>query len=260
MQIDKSKLPENIHHLVDMLMSPEWPEAVPPFLICSDSEEDKFERAEGIIDYVSFDLKDKKICDFGCGEGHLAIEASKVAAKSIGYDVKVTGIHPWEVQEKYLLTTNIDMVKSHAPYDYVILYDVLDHSINPISVLKNVFDISHNETKIFVRCHSWMSRHGGHTYRTINKAWVHLVFTEEELKAMDCNPEFSFKYYTPIITQKEWFNIVNLTITESEIIKTVVEPFFRKPEIMARLPLEKYKGEFPEWQMSQVFNDYFLKK
>ena len=38
----------------------------------------------------------------------------------------------------------------------------------------------------------------------------------------------------------------------------VVEPFFKKEEIKLRLTLDKYLGQFPEWQMSQVFNDYVV--
>ena len=257
MQIDKSKFQPSTQYLLDLLESPEWPEAVAPFLICSETEEDKFERAEGILDYLNFDVKDKKVCDFGCGEGHFAIQASKKASLSVGYDIKQSGIHQWETNSP-LLTTNLDVAIQNGPYDFVVLYDVLDHTNNPKEALKNVLKLCHPNTEIFTRCHSWMSRHGGHLYRTLNKAWVHLVFTEEEIRLMGIEPEYCYKYYLPLLTHKAWFESCNMKRVKEDVIKSVVEPFFKKPEIKCRLPLSEFKGEFPEWQMSQTFNDYHL--
>jgi len=103
-----------------------------------------------------------------------------------------------------------------------------------------------------------MSRHGAHLYKQLNKAWVHLIFTEEELAKMGVKMEFVRKYFTPINEQNSWFKNAGLTVVSSDIIKTAIEPFFRRPEIASKIPA--VKGQFPDWQMSQVFNDYRLKK
>jgi hypothetical protein len=103
-----------------------------------------------------------------------------------------------------------------------------------------------------------MSRHATHLYQKINKAWIHLVFTEEELKLMGLEASFTQKYFFPIGQQEGWFKAAGFSVVSSDVIKSEVEPFFRKPKIVSRLPMDKFK-DFPEWQMSQSFNHYVLK-
>lgn len=260
MKIDRTLFPEKSKILIDLLQSHEWPPAAPNFLICQLNEKDKEERAEGIVNYIGENLDNKKFCDFGCGEGHIVRQVGKYASVSIGYDVIKDGNLPWETsQEKYTLTTNFEKVKENAPFDYILLYDVLDHSNNPAEILDQVKSLCNNETKVVVRCHSWMSRHGAHLYHHINKAWIHLVFTEEELNLMGLKLPNIQKIYKPIASQETWFKNADFEISYSDSIKCQVEQFFRRPLIMNRLPLNQFNGEFPEWQMSQSFNDYILK-
>lgn len=63
--------------LSNLLSSSDWPPAVLPKYICDLSEDSKLERASAIFDNVLFDdIYDKKILDFGCGEGHCVKLAS----------------------------------------------------------------------------------------------------------------------------------------------------------------------------------------
>ena len=261
--IDKALFPAGVHGLLDLLMSDKWPEAAPAFLICEDTEDDKMERAEGILDYIGDNLTTRKVLDFGCGEGHVALKASETAVKSVGYDIVKSGTLAWEswlkpsLGDKCLLTTDFAKVAAEGPYDLVILYDVLDHCVDPVAALNQIKSVCTPQAKIFVRCHSWMSRHGAHLYKQLNKAWLHVFFTEEELVKMGLKMEFTQKYVFPIAKQTSWFNEVGLKTHGSDVIKTAVEPFFRQPALVARYPAE-FKGQFPEFQMSQVFNDYKL--
>ena len=50
----------NFEDLKILLESDEWPEAVSNFLICNETEEDKEDRARGILNLLSIDLKGKK--------------------------------------------------------------------------------------------------------------------------------------------------------------------------------------------------------
>lgn len=251
--IDKSLFPESLHPVLALLDGEDWPEAAPQFLICEDSEEDKMERAEGILDYIGDNLQGKKVLDFGCGEGHVAIKAADTASVAVGYDIA----EPTAKTEKEncILTTDFSKVTENGPYDLVILYDVLDHCKDPVAALKQVKEVISPTTKVFVRCHSWMSRHGSHIYKQLNKAWAHLIFSEEDFAKMGVKMEFVQKYYFPLNIHNQWFAGAGFKIVSSDIIKTAVEPFFRKPELASILS-KPFKGEFPDWQMSQVFNDY----
>jgi len=55
--------------LVNLLNSKAWPHAVDPALICDiSSEQDKEDRAEGILDLIiDIHLENLKFLDFGCG-------------------------------------------------------------------------------------------------------------------------------------------------------------------------------------------------
>jgi 2-polyprenyl-3-methyl-5-hydroxy-6-metoxy-1,4-benzoquinol methylase len=248
-----------------LLMSDEWPEAVPAFLICNESEEDKLERADGIIDVIQVvDLSGKKILDFGCGEGHLVKMLGKAGHNVIGYDIKKQGILEWNDSENPCvageITTNWQKISSQGPFDFVVLYDVIDHCEDPVAALNAVHGVCHEKTSVFLRTHPFCGPHGGHIYRQINKAYVHLFFNEEELKEMGANSDFVRKVFFPLAEVEDWLKKSSFKIISNSMTRAAVPSFFKKPE-MIRLLLEIYPSkEFPEWQMSQVFNDYVLQK
>jgi 2-polyprenyl-3-methyl-5-hydroxy-6-metoxy-1,4-benzoquinol methylase len=261
--INKDLFPKESHLLLDVLLSPVWPDAVPDFLICEDTEEQRQERAEGILDFISqslnVEISRRKFLDFGCESGHVALEAAKKAQKSVGYDIKQYGNHVWEeVEDGCLLTTDLEKVKENGPYNFIMLYDVLDHVKDPVEVLKQVHSICAPNSVVFLRFHSWMSRHGAHLYRSLNKAWIQLVFSEEELSLMGLESETVQKYTRPIATQKYFIEAAGFDVIKENIESCIVEPFFKESLLRDRF-LNKFENTFPEFQMSQSFNDYLIK-
>ncbi len=80
---------------------PNWPIAICPALICDEFE--KFERADGIIEEFLKEDRNRKILDYGCGEGHLVFQIKKHSPEFvIGYDIKSTQNDLWK---KTLLMT-----------------------------------------------------------------------------------------------------------------------------------------------------------
>jgi len=254
--IDRSLFAEDVGQLIDLLESESWPLAAPEVLLCK-NEDDKVERAEGIIHSLLPELSDKNVLDFGCGEGHVAVESSRMAKHSVGYDIKSEG-SLWDVH-KDVLTNDFEVVKEGAPYDFIVLYDVLDHTEDPVAVLEQVKSVANKETNIFVRCHPWIGRHAGHLYRQMNKAWIHVIFTNEELEKMGLKPDVVQKVLAPLNTQRGWFSKAKLKIISQTIVKGRVEDFFRNPLFDSRLPKIDAGKSFPEFQMTQTFNDYLLK-
>ena len=189
--------------LSQMLKGPRWPKAIPDHFICDPTSEDaKLKRGQDILRYfIQGNLQGQKFLDFGCGEGHVARCASTATKKAVGYDVSAAP--NWEDTSGALLTTSLEKVKDLAPYDTILLYDVLDHAKSPVDVLQTVRSLGRPGTLVHCHCHPWCGRHGGHLYHTINKAFVHLIFTEEELERLGYEVDATQRVISPQVTYQE---------------------------------------------------------
>lgn len=250
--------------LKELVNSPRWPLAVPADLICDTAnEDDKIERAEGVLDLLVPSLKDKKFLDFGCGEGHTAVQATKrLPTVAVGYDLKPDG-GLWDAN-KEVLTTDFDVVKAKGPYDVILLYDVLDHLVGePKVVFEQLASVIAPGGKVYLRCHPWCSRHGSHLYHQINKAFVHVVFSEDELVKLGYQAssiEPTQKVIFPVKAYKEMvgdtFKVDNVSQSRNP-----VEQFFQNNEVVKNRIMAHWKtSKFPVFQMEQSFVDIILSK
>ena len=253
----------------------QWPVAANPASICRpDSEEDKLNRASGVVSLMIEDnLAGKKFLDFGCGEGHMAAEASNVAAYSTGYDITNQRWDHIPQKANLLLTSSWDAMKNHGPYNVILIFDVLDHANvddgmdAPGVLLKRVVDeLLLPNGKVYLRCHPWCSRHGTHIYTEVNKAFPHVVLTEEELLATGMNMgQKVHKVIAPLLTYRGWIAQSGLQIENERVIKVPIEPFFKTPKIAQRIIdncalLEGGQYVYPDFQLSVSFVDYILRK
>jgi 2-polyprenyl-3-methyl-5-hydroxy-6-metoxy-1,4-benzoquinol methylase len=261
---------EEFLELRNLLVSSEWPESVLEFQIVDEnSEQEKMDRAEGVIDIlIQEELKNKKFLDFGCGEGHMTKYAASQCLTSIGYDIEKSSNQNfiWEdKQDNFLLTTDFEKIKENGPYDIILIYDVIDHSENPVEVLKQASSVLSDGGKIYLRCHPWCSRHGGHLYRQINKAFAHVIFTEEEIKNLGYKTDDSIrtKILYPIMAYKQIIEKSELKQNEPEFERQNIEDFFEKNEIVSnriKKAVPVGNSEFPRFQLSICFLDYILTK
>jgi SAM-dependent methyltransferase len=221
-----SNYEKSLEEVKEFLKNENWPQAVDPVLIC-DNEEKAAHRANGILDIlVGESIKDKKILDFGCGEGH-TIPAAKVreAALAVGYDID-TDKYKFDRAD---FTNNFKEVEKKGPFDIILLHDVLDHAmeIDPIHILQQAKSVLSNDGRIYLRNHPWCSRHGGHLYLKNNLAFLHLILDEFELvRCEGLQIEHNIKITTPIETYKHWIDQVGLSIKNELVIKSEVENFF----------------------------------
>ena len=254
-------LSEECIKLKTLLDSEAWPKAVAPELICDDNnEQDKFDRATGIVNvFIGELVENKKTLDFGCGLGHVPFAANLNGSKmAVGYDL----VDNFSVNEKpnLVLTTDWRQVMNHAPYDIITVFDVFDHLVDetPMNVLLNLKTVLSPKGKIYVRYHPFLSRHGSHIYKKVNKAYVHLVFTPDEIKSMfpfyvpeSCPPilqPLKFCSTTPILA--------GLKIEKEHITRTPVEPFFKQEEIKKRILQNTGLPLFSEQDLSIEFVDH----
>lgn len=257
---------DDLDLLKKALFSDKWPEAVNPNLLCDPSDEmRKIERGRGVIElFVEDDLQGVKILDFGCGEGHSALAAAQAKAQlAVGYDIVASTSWLNHQETNLLLTDKIDKVQENGPYNIILLFDVLDHLQNdlPVDVLKLAKSLLAPNGKIFVHCHPYISRHATHLYHDLNKAFVHLVFTEDELRSIVPNSKHeqaNIGVTYPLKTYHDYFVKAGLKEVNKRETVQKVEPFFKIPKIAERIMRNTGHTSFPEFQMSLQFVDYTL--
>lgn len=262
-----------ITNLRTLAKSDVWPEAVPAELLCGEDEDSKLARATGIVqEFIKTNVAKKKFLDFGCGEGHVPYIVAAIfdSEYATGYDIKEQN---WNTLEKnremnLLLTTEWNQVLEKGPYDVILVNDVIDHSADPLKVLKQIQEAKKPKLgKIYMRCHPWTSRHGTHIYKTLNKAYLHLVFSKEELYAMGLKEMATQPVLEPLTLYRRLFKEAGFTILKEDTVTQPVELFFsQNPDILRRIK-EKWKkstnkelvnGRFPREILEIQFVDYTL--
>lgn len=256
-----NKYENGLNDIKSIISSNDFPIAVPEENLCI-SEEKKFERADSILNlFIAEDLSNKRFLDFGCGEGHIVIESLKRETLfSLGYDIDLSQCK----FENDNFTSNFDDVVKNAPYDVILVHDVLDHiiSIDPINALQNLYELLSADGCLYVRNHPWSSRHGGHLYNKLNKSFIHLILDEIELtRCFGIQPDHTLKITTPIETYKQWFNESNLEIKSQLIIRSDVETIFLDNPVIKEKIINQFKNSDNYIQNLEIdFVEYVLKK
>jgi 2-polyprenyl-3-methyl-5-hydroxy-6-metoxy-1,4-benzoquinol methylase len=267
-QLERIGLPKidvyerKLNFIKEKLNENEWPQAIDISCV-PHTEADETKRADNIIDLIVTEfLKDLKFLDYGCGMGYVAHAATKRGVSlSVGYDLK-TNWGNFQDTTRLLLTGNFQDVLKHAPYDVVLLYDVLDHyKGNPLEALHRIKEILSPRGRVYIRNHPWCSRHGTHLYDQVNKAFLHLVLDEVELARLGgYASEHTIKLVRPVDTYREWFRKSGFNIKNEIILTSPVEPFFTSFDnaIIKERVTKHWDGEDPTRYMSLQFVDYLL--
>jgi 2-polyprenyl-3-methyl-5-hydroxy-6-metoxy-1,4-benzoquinol methylase len=248
---------EQFQKFKDVLESDEWPTAVDPAYLC-DNEQKTTSRAIGILEmFVIEPVKNKRVLDFGCGNGHVAIECLKREAKVIGYD---SDLSKCQFQND-IFTDDFNSVIKNGPYDIVILYDVLDHStsMSPRELLLNISKVLSLNGKVYVRNHPWCSRHGSHFYLQKNKAFLHLALDEIELARIGIVQEPVLRVYKPEEEYQKWIQGSGLKVVAESKVLCDIEPLFLTPSPLHHRIISHW-NDFNEMNinMSIEFMDYVL--
>lgn len=254
---------ENFNKLKDMLFSPAWPKAIPNELMCDENnEKDKMDRANGILGvFVTELVENKSFLDFGTGEGHLPYAAHKAKAKvSVGYDMQ-TNFALNSADTLYYTNMWHEVVKN-GPYDVITLFDVIDHLEyeTPVNVFLNLKTVLKKSGKIYVRYHPFVSKHGSHMYKKLNKAFPHLVFTDTELQLImpDFVPMSNISVLHPIKTYEEYAINSGLKVAQEKITRSKIDDFFKNELISKRICELTGSQVLPESQMEIEFVDHVL--
>ncbi len=261
-------IPSSSEVLMDVVKTPFWPSAVPETMVVRDEPTKKIRASSIVSSFIKQPLKGKRFLDFGCGEGHTTIEAQRAGAEvAIGYDV-VTNPN-WAKNPEIQFTTDFAAIQAVAPFDAILLYDVLDHCVDtePLDVLKKIASLMGQNTKLYVRCHPFSASHGNHGYITFNKAYAHLFFSTDELKALGAVFEL-VRVFNPLNRidgqYRDWITAAGLSVVgQPTKISINPDPFFLDQFMLNELnrrfyPTKPADNEVLKNMLSVQFVDYTL--
>ena len=120
---------------------------------------------------------------------------------------------------------------------------------------------------LYLKCgnndlHPFISRHANHYYHTLNKAFLHLIFTEDELEKITGVKTKTYinKVFYPFATYTTIFNKAKIKIISQNVIENEVEPYFKDNKaIMNRIMSRFNFTDPPLRQMAMSFIDFVLK-
>lgn len=249
---------ENLIHnpKLTLISSDVFPKAIEEvFIHNEDSKYQRANRAKAICELFIKQYVNKEILDFGCGDGSVVNYLNGKCRRVCGYDIKQN-----KYWESNLLFNSWEKVNEFAPFDLVIMFDVIDHCESEEEAnncLSKVSDVLDDDGVILCRCHPWLSRHGAHLHKSLNKAFVHLLLNDNDYRMLDIIPEQVLKLSNPLNSYLNWFANNDLLVDSMEIKNDPVDYFF----------VENYYQEFMEvlesnhWsKLSNSFIDFRIKK
>jgi SAM-dependent methyltransferase len=252
-------------HIEDLLAIDCWPEAVPAHLLNNEgpSDEDQVNRANAVLDFmIDRSIEGGTFLDFGCGEGWITQEASKRGVtEAMGYDI----IHDdnWNKRQLAKFTSNFETLPQ-GHFDYIMLYDVLDHCEDPMLTMSQVKSLLKPDGVVFIRCHPWPSKHAMHLWKQgLNQAHLHLFLSWDELRGViGDSPMFTRVEKDPIEAYHWWFNEFNIAkerLTQEDVSEFFFVPAFK--ELLAneqQIPVEQIDDFLARMRIS--FVDYVLEQ
>ena len=128
-------------------------------------------------------LRDKVVIDFGCGDGHQAIEiAQQGARKVIGVDIRENAL---EIARRNAAKAGVSdrcvfVTRTDEKADAVVSLDAFEHFDNPGQILDIMYKLLKPSGFVAVSFGpTWYHPYGGHLFSVF--PWAHLVFSEAAL-------------------------------------------------------------------------------
>lgn len=227
----------------DLIITDLWPSITPKLTL---------EALVGKNEFLAKHWLQGKSLDFGCGDGGAVLAAQN----ALGYDLT----QQWEDHNS--LTTSFQVVESQAPYDTIMLFDVLDHLEGVdvgiadhrsdwafhLSTLKRLKALLKPTGKMLVRCHPYCSINGTHG----KKAFAHLVGHDDGI--------FTHKIIRPQSTYNTWFSHAGLTVVNKQVTTRELPPFLQQTQIQERM-LQIWKDDdymFTRERLAHVVNVMYI--
>lgn len=205
--------------------------------------------------------------DLICRPGDELIKAQQILNLFVADSVKNKDVMALGEYKKELTQICLEQgaasVNETDQYDMIIAYDTFDYRSIPITIDSYKNKLKDNG-KLYVRFHPWCSRTGGRTHTDLNMAWVHLVFTPQEMfDIFGYVPNNNvFPIFKPL---EEYTKVVsNFKVLHHNVVREDIEDFFYKDtKIIKRINshYDKFDGlVLPSEHLSILYVDYVLGK
>jgi SAM-dependent methyltransferase len=128
-------------------------------------------------------IQDKVVIDFGCGQGHDAIEIAKRGArKVIGVDIQERFLQQGRIHAQNAgVSDRCEFAHSPAePADIIVALDSFEHFQDPAKILQIMSGMLKPDGQVAISFGpTWFHPFGGHLFSVF--PWSHLLFTEQAL-------------------------------------------------------------------------------
>lgn len=128
------------------------------------------------------ELVGRTVVDFGCGEGHEALEMARAGARVIGVDIQPEMLNrARERARSEGLADQCHFVSTLTePADLVVSLDSFEHFADPLSILQQMYHMLRPGGAVITSFGpTWYHPYGGHLFSVF--PWAHLLFREEAL-------------------------------------------------------------------------------
>jgi len=91
------------------------------------------------FNFLKREIKDKKVLDFGCGNGGFLLNAKKITKKVAGIELQKSLV-AFHAEKDLEVFTDIERIPedSHYEFDFITMFHVLEHIKNPIELLQKL--------------------------------------------------------------------------------------------------------------------------
>lgn len=203
--------------------SDSWPPSLDP-------KETETDRLRSFLGSISVPIKSHKVLEFGGCDNNLAtmLKNECGAAKVYSYDVDLCKYNEQTVSDPaIILTDNFRLIQHNGVYDIVVINDIIDHLEKPVYWLKQLADLINQDSgRIFIRCHPYTSKNGTHLGEQMNKAFLHLVFSDDELATLGITSKYTMKILDLSSSYQRFFEEAGLKIVRENIKKCSVDSIF----------------------------------
>jgi SAM-dependent methyltransferase len=148
----------------------------------------------------NIDIKDKRVLDFGCGDGAITpcyadIGAAEVIGADIDGNVIKRAIDMRGTERiKFVKSTRVEIPIQDQSIDVIVAVDVFEHVSNPREIVKEFYRILAIGGRAIIRTLGWRHPFAHHRWSVMPVPWSHIVFPERQFMHA-CKRVYLAKWY-----------------------------------------------------------------